>query len=162
MLVLILLSVAACVVGFSRGSADRCQDGESAADCKNRQGNMLSGDAITGLLKGLAPEPPPVLLQDIVADCGSGSFTPPQLLHVPSSCALTLSARSDPRRQLQLAGSSFHVDVSQTSGGKTVNSGTDVPVDTQHSVTVVLNRDDSALIALSCFGGCDIALNPPH
>jgi hypothetical protein len=123
-------------------------------------GDIRSG--ITDFLEGLAPDPPPVVLDSSSAPCLSGDQL---VIPANTACLVVVQPTDDLRRRLALrvTAGSVRFAVDQIANGKstgtqdqTVNAGDD-------PVSLAVSRRDSATLGLTCLSvaTCVLAVNPP-
>jgi hypothetical protein len=151
--VLLVLGVVGCSAGFLRGG-DRDRSPDQKKD--DVRGTFVA------FLDVLIPDPEPVRLGPLDATCFSGDRS---TLVFGGSCEVRITPTGDLRRQLQLRvapGNRVNVEVFQPADGDALDDQ-DVPfVDdgqSQDSVAVVVRRDESARIVLSCILGCTVSLS---
>ncbi|MET0772492.1 MAG: hypothetical protein ABWZ82_05355 [Candidatus Limnocylindrales bacterium] len=145
--VIIVLGVASC--------------GVSIVSLDDDPGDPRSG--LTEFLDGLMPGTPPVELDTTTAPCLVGEEL---RIDTGATCQVTILPTGDLRRELVLRVTAGRVrfDVDQVVGGRSIDSGPEVvpTSDGQREVSVVVQREDSAGLALACLlpVDCVLAVNP--
>ena len=152
--VLLVLAVVGCSAGFLRGGDRERSDDQKKDDV---QGGLVA------VLDALIPDPEPVRLGPGDADCFSGGGT--STLVFASTCEVRIARTGDLRRRLRLTVAPFNsvnVEVFQPADGDALDD-LDVPFvddgETRDFVDVVVRRDESARIVLSCNFGCTVSLS---
>jgi hypothetical protein len=151
-IVLVVLGVASCSVSFVSPFGD---------DDDPRGG-------LTDFLEGLMPGAPPVELDVGTAPCLVGDQL---LIDAGAACQVVVAPTGDLRRELTLrvlGNGVVRFAVAQVTGGDTIEADpTTIPFvddgELRREVSVVVQRDDSAVLALQCqlLGpDCVLAVNP--
>jgi len=151
LVIVLVLAVVGCGLSALR-SSEQNQSGDQRED-------ELRHSNLTDLFARFAPPSKPVELADISASCGSAASG---VLAVSSSCIVSVGPKDDARRRLLLRPETNPMTItvsSHASGRDSVSQSESIPVGSDKA-SIVLGSGDSASVAIVCFSGCSVAINP--
>jgi len=158
-IVLLVLGVASCAMGLL-GGRDRCNPSDGG--CRVQQRTEISADGITGFLKGLIPDPPPVAAATLdPAACAPLPPSSPTTLASLSSCTITIDPTDDLRRRFRLKVSTgtTTIQVTQDVAGSTQTQSLTVPGEGGDTIEVVVGRRAGATATVRCLvGPCQLSV----
>ncbi|CAN5648791.1 hypothetical protein BH23CHL6_BH23CHL6_01060 [soil metagenome] len=152
-IVVLLLGVAGCGASIALSGRDR----ELTPEAKEIE---VETGGLADLFRRLTPPSEPAVLQQPTAPC---LVTATQRLQFIGGCVVSIPPTGDLRRRLvlRLATGAMSMQVTVTVDGEAHSSDAELITTGSDDPSLVLARNDSAVVTLNCFAGpCTVLVNP--